>query len=63
MKRKTKLKICLLVNAVVLFLCATGFAQTINTWQEDWESPAAQDNWSNSGATWQIGVPTFGPAT
>ena len=41
----------------------TGLAQTTITWSENWESPAAQNNWANTGAAWQIGVPTFGPPT
>jgi hypothetical protein len=35
-------------------------AQTI-TWQENWEAPAAQDNWYADAGYWEIGVPTYGP--
>ncbi len=37
-------------------------AQT-NTWQEDWESPAALDCWFADFGYWEIGVPTYGPPT
>jgi len=37
-------------------------AQTI-VWQEDWESPAAQDNWYADYGVWEIGLPTYGPPT
>jgi hypothetical protein len=55
---------------VILFCLLTGWfsivsvtrAQTI-TWQENWELPAAQDNWAADFGFWEIGVPTFGPPT
>ena len=37
-------------------------AQTI-TWQENWESPDAQECWAADFGYWEIGVPTFGPPT
>ncbi|MCL4787210.1 MAG: hypothetical protein KJ070_10510 [Verrucomicrobia bacterium] len=41
-------------------LALSAEAQTI-TWQEDWESPVAQDNWYPDNGYWEIGVPTYGP--
>jgi hypothetical protein len=45
-----------------LSLVVCSFGQTI-TWQENWESPAAQDNWYADNGYWEIGVPTSGPPT
>ena len=38
-------------------------AQTTNCYYEGFETAQAQDDWSPDNGTWQIGVPTFGPAT
>ena len=35
-------------------------AQTI-VWQENWESPAAQDDWYADLGNWEIGTPSSGP--
>src|ERR1035441_872879 len=62
--KATKYILTLVVTAMVMLLAANrAMAQTTITWSENWESPSAQDNWSNAGASWQIGVPTYGPPT
>src|ERR1035441_5141285 len=61
---KTNARILLLgVLTACLSMLGMARAQTTITWSENWESPAAQDNWYAIGATWQIGVPTYGPPT
>jgi hypothetical protein len=51
-----------LLNAMLLLIAlATGAnAQTL-VWQENWESPAAQDDWYADNGVWEIGQPTSGP--
>ena len=49
------------LNTILLLIasCSGVKAQTI-TWQENWESPAAQDDWYADLGIWEIGRPTSG---
>src|ERR1017187_9510436 len=59
---KTNARILLLgVITACLFILGVARAQTTIYWSENWENPADQNNWGNLYATWQIGVPTYGP--
>ena len=40
-------------------LLCVGEAEII--WQEDFESPQAQDDWYSDFGIWEIAVPTYGP--
>ncbi len=57
---QTQLNIRLGAALAGLCLAFSAAAQTI-TWQENWESPVAQDNWYADNGYWEIGVPTYGP--
>ena len=42
---------------------STATAQTTNVFYEGFETSQALDDWFADSGTWEIGVPTFGPAT
>jgi hypothetical protein len=49
-------------NAMLLLIAlATGASAQTLVWQENWESPAAQDDWYADNGVWEIGQPTSGP--
>jgi hypothetical protein len=60
MQPQLKLKATLAAMLAGLCFAISAEAQTI-TWQENWESPSAADNWFADNGYWEIGVPTYGP--
>src|SRR5690349_8801300 len=63
-KMKTRIHPLYRITVVAwLALAASCLSQATITWQENWESPVAQDNWYADNGYWEIGVPTYGPPT
>ncbi len=60
--RRTKTKILLASCLALLAGMTAATAQTTNFYYESFEGSFAIDNWDVDNGTWEIGVPTFGPA-